>query len=220
MKNNRLRSLTRNAFAIGLIVALAVTGFTACNRSPKEIIPEASTKISEDAVDTKTAVTEITEAKSVPGLGGWKFSSDYKVTEDLNKVFQKAMSKIVGADYTPLAYLGSQIVSGTNHCFLCKEQIVYPGAAPRYALVYIHEDMDKDGGLCRIDGELLADLLGIDVEGVSALDDLTVGSQHTCFFDQLVVLSLYIALGNAANVERSQDLCTFVDGHVGILSRL
>lgn len=178
MKNNRLRSLTRNAFAIGLIGALAVTGFTACNRSPKEIIPEASTKISEDAVDTKTAVTEITEAKSVPGLGGWKFSSDYKVTEDLNKVFQKAMSKIVGADYTPLAYLGSQIVSGTNHCFLCKEQIVYPGAAPRYALVYIHEDIDKDGGLCRIDDIALPGISESQPEGMTKLGGWKYEEDH------------------------------------------
>jgi len=156
MKTIRLRSLTRNAFAIGLVGALAVTGFTACSYSPDKFIPAASSKITEaDIPDTKTTESEMTEARSLPGLGGWVVSKDYNVTEDLNKLFKKAMSKIVGADYTPVAYLGSQVVSGTNHCFLCQEKIVYPGAAPRYAFVYIHEDANKDAGLCNINDIVL-----------------------------------------------------------------
>ena len=49
---------------------------------------------------------------------------------------------LVGVNYVPVAYLGSQVVAGTNHCFLCKATVVYPNAVPSYTLVYIHEDLE------------------------------------------------------------------------------
>ena len=48
----------------------------------------------------------------------------------------------MGVDYVPVAYLGSQVVAGTNHCFLCRATVVYPGAQPTLALVYVWEKLD------------------------------------------------------------------------------
>ncbi|MGN0778149.1 MAG: hypothetical protein ACI4MJ_03295 [Aristaeellaceae bacterium] len=74
--------------------------------------------------------------------GGWSVAEDYAVTEDRQALFDKALTDLVGAAYTPVAYLGSQVVAGVNHCFLCEATIVYPGTVPSLALVYIYEDLD------------------------------------------------------------------------------
>ena len=44
-------------------------------------------------------------------------------------------------DYAPIAYLGSQVVAGTNHAFLVKGTLVVPSRPVSYALVYLYEDL-------------------------------------------------------------------------------
>ncbi|MBR4915027.1 MAG: hypothetical protein IKZ42_07105 [Clostridiales bacterium] len=147
MKNIRLRNLTRSAFATALVGVIAVTGFTACSNTPKQSATVPSTEVS---------ITDFTKAnEGISGCGSWSISKDTKVTDDLNLLCKKAMHRLVGADFTPVAYLGSQVVAGTNHCFLCKERIVYPGAAPQYSLVYIHENFNNESEIKNIDNIVL-----------------------------------------------------------------
>ena len=73
--------------------------------------------------------------------GGWAPAGDCSLTDERLAVFEKGMAELVGAAYEPLAYLGSQVVAGTNHAFLCKTTVVYPGATPTYTLVYLYEDL-------------------------------------------------------------------------------
>ena len=51
------------------------------------------------------------------------------------------METLLGVDYVPLAYLGSQVVAGTNHVFLVKGTVVVPNAPVSYALVYLYQDL-------------------------------------------------------------------------------
>ena len=44
-------------------------------------------------------------------------------------------------NYTPVAYLGSQVVAGTNHAILCQAAAVYPDAQPYFVIVYLYEDL-------------------------------------------------------------------------------
>ena len=74
-------------------------------------------------------------------LGGWQATEDAAVTEELQAVFEKALEGLLGVDYTPVAYLGSQVVAGMNHCFLCVATTVVPGAEPSYALAYMYQDL-------------------------------------------------------------------------------
>ena len=77
--------------------------------------------------------------------GGWTPSSDPAVTEDLQALFEKGTETLTGVDYVPVAYLGSQVVAGTNHAFLCQAVTVYPGSQdidPAYAMVYLYEGLD------------------------------------------------------------------------------
>lgn len=76
--------------------------------------------------------------------GGWEPSSDPAVTEELRALFDKGTETLTGMSYVPVAYLGSQVVAGTNHAFLCRAVSAYPGSTvqePAYAMVYLYEDL-------------------------------------------------------------------------------
>ena len=78
-----------------------------------------------------------TEAKSV---GGWTLTDDGAVTKESKDAFDKAMDGFVGVSYTPVALLGTQLVSGMNYSFLCEATVVYPDARPYYAVVTVYQD--------------------------------------------------------------------------------
>ena len=67
-------------------------------------------------------------------VGGWTRAVSPVITDDFRKVFDKAVAEF-DVDYTPVAYLASQIVAGTNHCVLCKAM------SKTYVIVYIYEDL-------------------------------------------------------------------------------
>ena len=99
-----------------------------------------------------------------PMAGGWNVSESIEVTDELKALFDKAMESLVGVDYEPLAYLGYQIVSGTNHCFLCSATVVYPGAQPAYKLVYIYQDLAGNAEITAIADLELAEFFGTAAE--------------------------------------------------------
>ena len=75
-------------------------------------------------------------------LGGWQIAESQEITEEQQALFDRAMEGLVGVNYVPVAYLASQVVAGTNHCFLCRATVVYPDAQPTLVLVYIYEALD------------------------------------------------------------------------------
>lgn len=74
--------------------------------------------------------------------GGWQASESPEITSELRAVFDKALDGFVGVGYEPIAYLGRQIVAGTNHAFFCRAQVIYPNSLPYFAIVFIYEDLD------------------------------------------------------------------------------
>ena len=83
-------------------------------------------------------------------LGGWKHSAEPAVTEDMQAIFDKGLDGLVGVSYTPVAYLGSQVVAGTNYCFLAQATVVYPGAEPSYKLVYLYQNPEGEVSVLHI----------------------------------------------------------------------
>lgn len=77
-----------------------------------------------------------------PLAGGWTPSESPEITEEIRAVFDRAVEGLLGVNYVPVAYLGSQVVAGTNHCILCQATAVVPGARPEYKLVYIYQDLE------------------------------------------------------------------------------
>ncbi len=83
-------------------------------------------------------------------VGGWTPAADPSITDEVMAVFEKGTEGLTGVDYVPVAYLGSQVVAGTNHCFLCQATVVYPDAEPGYALMYLYEDLQGNVSVMNI----------------------------------------------------------------------
>ena len=92
----------------------------------------------------------VAAAVAEPMVGGWSVAENNAVTEEQKAVFDKAIEKLMGVSYEPVAYLGSQLVAGTNHCFLCKATVIYPDAVPSYKLVYIDQDLQGDATVTQV----------------------------------------------------------------------
>ena len=92
------------------------------------------------------AVLMLISAAAAEGTltGGWTPSRDPAVTDEFRALFEKGTETLTGVSYVPVAYLGSQVVAGINHAFLCQAVTAYPGSletAPAYAVVYLYEDL-------------------------------------------------------------------------------
>ena len=80
-----------------------------------------------------------------PILGGW---SAY--TDNPTEIPTEALDGLEGCVYKPIALLGTQIVAGTNYCFLCETTVVVPDAQPGYALVYVFDGLEGEHELLRV----------------------------------------------------------------------
>lgn len=117
-----------------LLAALLVFALAACGQKT-----EQPADTSNDAATD--AVTEETDAAPAV-LGGFTLAASPVITDDIQALLDQATQELVGAEYTPVAYLANQIVAGTNHCLLCQVAPVVPEPVATYALVYIYEDLE------------------------------------------------------------------------------
>ena len=100
---------------------------------------------------TEFSLERIADADAeAPLAGGWTPSDDPAVTEDLRALFDRAAQGIDDVSYTPVAYLGSQIVAGTNHAFLAQATESSSGEKVGYALVYLYEDLSGNVDILNI----------------------------------------------------------------------
>ncbi len=83
-------------------------------------------------------------------LGGWTPAEDPTVTEEVKTLLDKATFELLGVTYKPVAYLGSQVVAGTNHAILCQALVVSPDAQPYFVIVYVYEDLQGNVSLLNI----------------------------------------------------------------------
>ena len=76
--------------------------------------------------------------------GGWEIpvTEANALTEEAQAAFDKATEKLMGANYTPVALLATQIVAGTNYCILCQVTPVVPDAKPHWTLLYLYADLE------------------------------------------------------------------------------
>ena len=77
-----------------------------------------------------------------PVDGGWETASDPAITEKVRTLFDKALNGLVGVYYVPVTYLGMQAAAGYSHAILCQATTVYPGAVPRWVIMYLFEAPD------------------------------------------------------------------------------
>lgn len=73
-------------------------------------------------------------------VGGWT-SFNFTLTPKAKEIFNAALKGFVGVAYTPLAF-ATQVVAGTNWCFLAKGTVPAPGAPELAVLLYIFEPLE------------------------------------------------------------------------------
>ena len=90
--------------------------------------------------------------------GGWNIAEDYttaEIPEEVKSAFEKAIEGFTGNDLVPMAYLGSQLVAGTNYALLCHSTSVTAEPLSSIQVVTIYEDLD---GNCSINNIYTLDL--------------------------------------------------------------
>ena len=88
-----------------------------------------------------------------PVDGGWNVAEDYTTTElpdEVQNAFDKATEEFVGNDLVPMAYLGSQVVAGTNYALLCHSTLVTAEPVSSIQVVIIYEDLDGNCSIANI----------------------------------------------------------------------
>ena len=118
------------------------------------IVPSTDKK--EAAVVEKEAVTEAEESgvrtDEEQLCGGWSSEVSSNITDAHKELFKKAQETLAGATFTPIAFLGSQVVAGTNYRFLCRmdASVAELNAKPVYAVVVIYEDLSGNATISEI----------------------------------------------------------------------
>ena len=137
MKHKEIKTMKK--ILIVLMAALLVLTAVACKANEQ---PKAAEE--QPTAEAETLANE-------PLAGGWTPAENFgELTEERLAVFRKGMETLLGVDYAPLAYLGSQVVAGTNHVFLVKGTVVVPTRPVSYALAYLYEDLQGNVQLMNI----------------------------------------------------------------------
>ena len=107
-----------------------------------------------ESLDGEVSVSEVQKCDKeivINGLaGGWFRTETPEVTKEAEAVLEKALEGLAGADYNPTALLATQVVAGTNYCYLCEATPVVPNAESHYALVYVYEDLEGNAEITEV----------------------------------------------------------------------
>ena len=72
-------------------------------------------------------------------LGSWEIKISISGAPQKIATAISELNEMVGAEYEFIAYLGSQVVNGTNHAVLCKQTLVVGKDVQNIVLVIFHE---------------------------------------------------------------------------------
>ena len=103
----------KKLFAI-ILSGLIICSFAACGQNNAS--SQSSTEAATTAAEAETSASEGGDVIT----GGITDAASPVVPDEVKTVFDKAAATLTGVGYEPVAYLGSQVVAGTNHFLLCK----------------------------------------------------------------------------------------------------
>lgn len=145
--------------ALMLVIAIAAA-FTACGGSTE---PESTTN-----AEITTGPEIVSEADPGDGqvAGGYtiKDTAAVELPEEVKEAFDLALADYTGIGLTPIAYLGSQVVAGTNYAVLCLGKVLNPTAQPSLKVAVIYKDLQGNASIIRVNDFNLADYAGTNDE--------------------------------------------------------
>ena len=124
---------------------------------------------------------EVTGSKTLIGSevldGGWAANTgdfDLEKNADVKQAFVKATEAFTGSELEPVAYLGSQVVAGTNHLILCRSTATVPGAEPEFSLAVVYADLNGGAEMGSIEEVVFGEYDGEEI----AVEDETEEENH------------------------------------------
>ena len=87
-------------------------------------------------------------------LGGWDLSAlkSCALPQKAASAFSAATGGIVGAEYMPVLYVGSQQVHGTNHCIIAVQTLVLANPEKRLVKMIVNESQTNPGSIVSVSG--------------------------------------------------------------------
>ena len=87
-------------------------------------------------------------------LGGWNIDEmkGVNLPQKAQSAFTAVTSELVGADYMPVLYVGSQVVNGMNYCVLAKQTIITSTPENRLVKMIINVDTKGVASLVSVSG--------------------------------------------------------------------
>lgn len=143
-----------------VIISAVLFTFTGCgSKNEEEKKPESGTAVLDDF--------DIS--------GGWQTTTDFEaveIPEAARAAFDKATEELDGAEYDLAAYLGSQVVAGTNYAYLCNITTVTAEPKTKLNLVTVYEDLE---GTARITHTKEVDITEYTTEKEIAFENIPGG---------------------------------------------
>ena len=87
-------------------------------------------------------------------LGGWNLD-EIKTTalpQKAQSAFTEVTGGLVGADYMPVAYMGSQVVNGINYCIIALQTVITATPEKRPVKMIINVDSAGKASLVSVSG--------------------------------------------------------------------
>ena len=134
-----------------LLAAAMLLALCACGQQPAEKPVEEAPAAEENAAveeaPAEAAEEPAAEENAAFVLGGWTPAESPAITVDMENLLGQATESLLGATYMPVAYLGSQLVAGRNHAFVCRVTPVTADPVETYAIVTVYEDLEGKASL-------------------------------------------------------------------------
>ena len=77
-------------------------------------------------------------------LGSWNIDElkPCNLPQKAASAFTEITSRVIGAEYMPVLYVGKQLVNGTNYCILAVQTLITANSPKRLVRMVIHESLD------------------------------------------------------------------------------
>ena len=87
-------------------------------------------------------------------LGGWNIDEMKSVNlpQKAQSAFTAVTGGLVGADYMPVLYVGTQLVNGTNYCILALQTLLTPNPEKRLVKMIINVSSNGSASLVSVSG--------------------------------------------------------------------
>ena len=123
----------------------------------------------------KPTKTPTPKPTATPKAGAWKKPSSPKVTSKITKLFKSVTT--LGVSYTPVAFIASQQVSGTNYAVLCEAVSSSSGSQSVYSLVILYENNSGKASISDVITSNVRTYTDVPMGGWKKADDPTVSSK-------------------------------------------